>query len=107
MKPMKPSEIMDKIFEYSGIYIGTKSVDKAFFFVCGYSVALQQTDFDWKDELEEGFSPWVCRKFDVSPTHTWASVCTFHSLDEPGAFELAKKLWEEYKTEMQKADSFG
>lgn len=103
MKPMKLSEVMDKIFEYPGIYIAAKSVDRVFTFVCGYSFALEQTESDWKDDLEEGFSTWVCHKFDVSSTHTWASVCTFHSLDEAGAFDLAKKLWEEYKSEYKES----
>jgi hypothetical protein len=100
MKPMSLSETLDKIFEYPSIYIGRKSVDRAFTFICGYSVALQQTEIDWKDNLEEGFSSWVCGKFDYLSTHTWASVCIFHSLDEGEAFELAKKLWIEYKSEM-------
>ena len=103
MKPMKLSEIIDKIFEHPVLYIGSKSVDRAFMFVCGYSFALQQTKIDWKDNLEEGFSTWACRKFGVSPTHSWASVCTFHSVDEAGGFDLAKKLWEQYKAEMKKS----
>lgn len=99
MPPMKLSELMDKVFEYPGIYIGARSADKAFIYVCGYSVALQQTDFDWKDELEAGFSVWVCNRFGYSSTHTWASVCVFHSPDELESFNLAKELWEEYKAE--------
>lgn len=102
MKPMSLSEIMDKIFEHPIIYLGSKSVDKALLFVCGYSCALQQTETDWKDNLEEGFSTWTCRKFDVPPTHSWASVCKFHSIDDVGAFDLAKKLWEQYKAETKK-----
>ena len=98
---MKLSEVLDKVFDYPGIYIGAESVDRAFIFICGYSVALQQTGQRWEDPLEKGFSGWVCQKFGYPVAHTWASVCTFHSADEQAAFNLAKDLWEEYKAELE------
>ncbi len=98
---MSPSEVLDRIFEFPGIYIGHESVDRTQYFVSGYICALQQIGANSEDHFQERFSAFVCRRFGYTPTtHGWASICTFHGINDAGAFELAKKLWGEYKAEM-------
>lgn len=105
MEPMKSVELLELIFEYPEMYLGTKSVSALSQFLTGYCLALENMGVVDDIRINKRFSEWACGRFGYSPTHSWASICRFHARDDRHAFDVAKELWDEYKISLTKSAS--
>lgn len=97
---MTSSELLEKILDCPGLYIGHASVPRMKAFIDGYEFAKSSESSPVRDPLYGGFQDWVARRFQVKTAHSWASIIAFMGLSESGAFTLMKELWKEYKAEI-------
>lgn len=97
---MRPSELFEKILDKPGMYVSGRSIIQAAAYMSGYIGA--QWDLGAYDEKDiyHGFQQWVENRFKLGTTRGWESIVTFMSPDEAYAFEMAKDLWEEYKSQL-------
>lgn len=102
---MTSSELLEKILDRPGLYVGHASVTRTKAFIDGYEFARNGENSVARDALYAGFQDWVASRFHVKTAHSWASIITFMGLSESGAFTLMKELWEEYKAETTQSKS--
>ena len=93
---MMLSELLSKIIDRPGIYIGHQSVPLAKSFIDGYKSAKYENGTGEDDRLYSGFNEWVANRFRITSSHDWGSIISFMGVSEKTSFELLKKLWSEY-----------
>jgi hypothetical protein len=98
------SELFESILENPVLVIGEKSATKLFFYMYGSTKASKM--YGEEDLFYDDFSKWVAEHTRMSRSHNWANITLYLSFGcEYEAFDLAKKLWFEYKSENQKMDT--
>lgn len=100
----KISKLFESVLENPVLVIGEKSSTKLFFYM--YGSAKTYEIYDVKDPFYSEFSGWLAERTGMSRSHSWADIVLFLSFGcEYEAFDLVKKLWNEYRTEkLQKTD---
>lgn len=91
-------DLLHKVKEKPGMYIGYPSVSNLFMFLCGYQHCLQEVDIPQsQQELEfREFQPWLQEKFKVSTSASWAKIILLYSNDERDGFTKFFELLEEF-----------
>ena len=75
-----------RIKERPGMFLGTPSVTRLRCFLEGYLQAMHDTDTDcWKDEYDE-FNEWFARKYNISESILWDRYLLQTIPDESEAF---------------------
>lgn len=92
---LKSSELLDKLLQRPALYVGQESIPLIHAYINGYEHA---ADWASKDDLYRNFDGWVAKRFGIASAHNWASIISFMGVSEKGGYELAKKLWQEYKS---------
>lgn len=95
---LKASELLDMLFERPALYVGQESIHLICAYIDGYQHA---ADGASKDDLYRNFNGWVSERFAITSAHNWASIISFMGVSERRGYELAKKLWQEYKSAMR------
>ena len=100
---------MDVIFERPALYLGHASVIKMQAFVDGYAFALFKEDGSGSDPIYDGFGRWVVEhgRTGQSGQYPWSSIATLIGVSEAESFEVAKRFWEKYKSEMEPSPTHG
>lgn len=85
--------------------ICNESVTELFWFIEGFRYGAGLVDAH--DPLYAGFSDWVQKRFRFPEgPYGWTSVMLYKAFgSESRAFELTKKMWFEYKAEMEEENS--
>lgn len=91
-------DLLYKIRQKPGIYIGVPSVSNLYMFLCGYAFCRQEQGIKMTAEEEtfEKFQPWMQQRFNVTDSISWAKIILLHSIDERTGFELFFQLWTEF-----------
>lgn len=90
--------LLNKIHQKPGIYIGSPSVISLHMFLCGYAFSRQEQGLALTDEeLEfELFQGWIQQRFKISASVSWAKIILMHSVDERAGFDLFFELWTDF-----------
>lgn len=93
-------QLLLKIKEKPGLYIGYPSVSDLFMFLCGYRRACQDMGLPLSEEEREfhQFQPWLQQRFSVTTSASWAKIILLYAGSEPQAFEMFFDLFEEFLT---------
>ncbi|NER50804.1 MAG: hypothetical protein F6J92_29865 [Symploca sp. SIO1A3] len=82
-------ELLEKIRQKPGLYIGSPSVTALRYFLVGYKFARQEMGI-LPTELEldfyQEFQPWLQRYFQIQTTNSWDKILLFKYIDEKIAF---------------------
>jgi len=91
-------ELLGRIHQKPGMYLGAPSVSGLYSFLCGYGFARHEQGLAMTAEEEafERFQPWVQKHFEIGASVSWAKIILLYSADERGGFELFYELWEEF-----------
>jgi len=93
-------EILEKIRNKPGMYIGRPSVSDLFMFLVGYEcsrgelgVELTEEDDDFYGE----FHSWLQKKLQIETVSSWAKIIMLNCHDEKAGFERFFELLDEFK----------
>ncbi|EKU98365.1 hypothetical protein Lepto7375DRAFT_7648 [Leptolyngbya sp. PCC 7375] len=100
------NDLLNKIRQKPGMYIGSPAVSGLHLFLCGYGFARQEQGLaiTVEEEVFEQFQPWVQERFGVRASVSWAKIVLLHAVDERGGFELFYELWDEFMAQQQAID---
>jgi hypothetical protein len=82
-------ELLEKINQKPGLYIGTASVTVLRHFLVGYKFARQEMNlFPSEAELDfyQEFQPWLQNRFRLQTVNSWDKILLFKFVDEKAAF---------------------
>lgn len=80
-------DLITKIIARPEIYIGRKSVERLYAFLCGF---LYQNEAS-NDHCLDGFTAYIAEIYGIESDHNWASIITFFSNGEEDAFCIFTK----------------
>ncbi|WP_069791051.1 hypothetical protein A5482_014895 (plasmid) [Cyanobacterium sp. IPPAS B-1200] len=93
-------EILNKIKEAPGIYLGRPSVSDLFMFLMGYEFARSEMDVDLDEEEElfyDSFQPWLQQRLRVLSVSRWAKLIMLSCHDEKAGFDKFFFLLDEFR----------
>jgi hypothetical protein len=82
-------ELLEKISQKPGLYIGTASITALRHFLVGYKFARQEMGmFPTEVELDfyQEFQPWLQNRFRLQTANSWDKILLFKFVDEKAAF---------------------
>ena len=103
-------EVLQKIKEKPGMYIGKSSLSDLFMFVVGYEFAKGELGIEpteWEDEFHGNFQPWLQQKYQVHTVNSWAKIILLYSVDEREGFDKFFKLLEEFQQRDKRLEDKG
>ena len=91
-------DLLNKIHQKPGIYIGAPSLSNLYMFLCGYSFSRQEQGIPLTVEEQEfdRFQGWIQQRFNVSASVSWAKIILLYSVDDRSGFEMFFELWTEF-----------
>ena len=93
-------EILNRIKETPGMYLGRPSVSDLFMFLVGYEFARTEmgAELDENEELfYESFQPWLQQRLGVKSVTSWAKLIMLSCHDEKAGFDKFFSLLDEFK----------
>jgi hypothetical protein len=96
-------DLLNKIHQKPGVYIGAPSVSGLHLFLCGYAFSRQKQGLAITPEEQtfEQFQPWMQQRFNIVASVSWAKIILLHSADERAGFELFFELWAEFVSQQR------
>jgi hypothetical protein len=95
-------DVIQKIRERPGMYLGRPTVNNLYLFLAGYSYARKDTESSDYEELA-GFGDWVHQRFKITSSQSWARIIEFFSASEAEEMALFGKLFDEYLAQQKSA----
>lgn len=97
-------DLLDKIRQKPGIYIGAPSLSSLHMFLCGYTFSRQEQNLALTPEEQtfEKFQAWTQQRFQINASVSWAKIILLHTADERAGFELFFELWNDFLSEQVK-----
>ncbi len=91
-------DLLQKVKEKPGMYIGHPSVSNLFMFLCGYQHCLHELSIpESEQELEfREFQPWLQEKLKLSTSASWAKIILLYSSDDRDGFNKFFELLTEF-----------
>ena len=91
-------DLLNKIHQKPGIYIGSPSVSSLHMFLCGYAFSREEQGLALTDEEQnfEQFQAWIQKRFKISASVSWAKIVAMHSANERAGFGMFFDLWSEF-----------
>jgi hypothetical protein len=93
-------ELLEKINQKPGLYIGTASITALRHFLVGYKFARQEIGIlpgDAELDFYQEFQPWLQNRFHLQTINSWDKILLFKFLDEKTAFANFFLLLEEFR----------
>jgi hypothetical protein len=92
-------DLLDRIKNRPGMYIGQASVSDLFMFLSGYRCSLREQGVQLSEQEREfhHFQPWLQKKFNVSTSASWAKMILLFTGDEQLGFKTFFELLEEFR----------
>jgi len=91
-------DLLQKIKETPGLYLGEASIVLLEAFIVGYSFCEHNNNITVKDDWFAGFNEYIAKKYKINTTHNWARIIRFHSGSDSEAFyEFYKEFYEYLK----------
>lgn len=98
-------EILAKIKQRPGLYIGRPSVSDLFMFLVGYKTARRELGIEPTAEeiqFHQKFHPFVEKKYNLKTSNSWAKIIMLYCPDEKRGFERFFQLLEEFQQEQER-----
>jgi hypothetical protein len=92
-------ELLPKIKQRPGMYLGVPSITSLRMFVVGYQFARKEMRLDATEaesDFYQNFQPWLQRKFQVQTVNSWDKIILLYSVDEKEAFKYFFELMDEF-----------
>ncbi|MFM2064843.1 MAG: hypothetical protein RLZZ507_4514 [Cyanobacteriota bacterium] len=93
-------EILEKVRNKPGMYIGRPSVSDLFMFLVGYEYARSELGSELSaedDDFYGEFQPWLQKKLGITSVSSWAKIIMLYCQDEKAGFEYFFRLLDEFK----------
>ncbi|NJL38971.1 MAG: hypothetical protein HC899_21165 [Leptolyngbyaceae cyanobacterium SM1_4_3] len=93
-------ELLEKIRQTPGLYLGTASITALRHFLVGYKFARQEMGVLPTDEeldFYQEFQPWLQIYSQVRTANSWDKIILLQSIDEKVAFEYFFRLLAEFR----------
>jgi hypothetical protein len=93
-------EILGKIKERPGMYLGKPSVENLFLFLVGYKTARRELSIaPTEEELKfyGEFQPWLQERLQIRTNNSWATLIQFCSVNDQEAFDRFFELLTEFR----------
>ena len=93
-------ELLERIKEKPGMYLGYPSVQSLFMFLNGYDLAREELGIELTPEEENfyaKFQPWLQKKLGVRSVTSWAKLIMLSCHDEKTGFERFFELLSEFR----------
>ena len=103
-------EVLQKIKQQPGMYLGRPSVSDLFMFLVGYEFARSQMGVELTPEevaFYEEFQPWLQRRLGVRSVTSWAKLIMLSCHDERAGFEKFFQLLYQFQTNHRDMDAIG
>ncbi|ASC69750.1 hypothetical protein XM38_006790 [Halomicronema hongdechloris C2206] len=99
--------LIRKIHQQPGLYVGTPSISNLYMFLCGYAFSRQEQGLEITAEEKEfeKFQTWIQQRFKISATVSWAQIILLHAADERSGFELFFELFSEFLAQHQDSEN--
>ena len=91
--------LIQTISKLPEIYLGRRSVERLYAFLCGY---LYRNNQRMDTGCLNDFTDYVAKRFQISSDHNWAAIIAFYAANEQDEWALFMKLFEEYTSERRK-----
>jgi hypothetical protein len=95
-------ELIDKIRQRPGMYLGRPTVNNLYLFLQGFTYARKDDESGDYDVLA-GFGDWVQRRYKITSSQGWARIIEFFSGNEADELMLFGKLFDEYLAQQKPA----
>lgn len=98
--------LIDRVKQRPGMYLGKTSITRFRMFLMGYSMARREMGLSLTEQEKEfgKFQGWVQKRFNITSTQGWDSIILFYSEDEKDALNTFFELFQEFLQGI-KADS--
>ncbi|BAS54351.1 hypothetical protein Q2T42_13645 [Leptolyngbya boryana CZ1] len=93
-------DLLEKINQKPGLYIGTASITALRHFLVGYKFARQEMGIlPTEAELDfyQEFQPWLQRRLYVRTANSWDKIILIKCIDEKAAFDHFFQLLEQFR----------
>lgn len=101
-------EVLQKIKNRPGMYIGKSSITILRHFLVGYQFARRELGLELTQEdtdFYDNFQPWIQRHFNVRTSNSWANIILLFARDEKEAFNCFFRLLDEFKQRDKSLDA--
>ena len=92
-------DVLERIKQSPGMYLGRPSVSDLFIFLVGYEFARSQMGQELEESEEyfyDRFQPWLQEKLGVRSVTSWAKLIMLSCHDEKAGFEKFFQLLDEF-----------
>ena len=99
-------DLLERIKEAPGMYLGYPSVQSLFMFLNGYDVARDEAGIELTEDEEifyDEFQPWLQRRLGVRCVASWAKLIMLFCHDERTGFERFFELLSEFRQQQESA----
>ena len=96
-------DLLEKIKQKPGIYIGSPNINNLLMFLCGHQYACEAMELPESEQEMEftQFQPWLQAKFGVNTSASWARIILLYSSDEIDAFKNFFDLLAEFRNQQK------
>ena len=93
-------DLLKKIRQRPGMYLGRASITRLRMLLMGYSMARGELGIGLTQQEREfaGFQEWVMQRYRVNSTRGWDDIILSQTQDESSALNLFFNLFEEFKS---------
>ena len=93
-------DLLKKIRQRPGMYLGRSSITRLRMLLMGYSMARGELGISLTQQEREfaGFQEWVMQRYQVNATRGWDDIILSQTQDESSALNLFFNLFEEFKS---------
>jgi hypothetical protein len=101
-------ELLEKIKNKPGMYIGRASVTELRMFIVGYRFARSELKVqagETERDFYKNFQPWLQIRLNVRTSNAWDKILMFTVMDEKQAFQSFFQLLEEFQLRDRNTDT--
>jgi hypothetical protein len=94
-------DLLPKVKQRPGMYLGSASISALRFFLQGYHFARREGGIKITEEESDfykNFQPWLQQKFQVQTVNSWDKIILLYSVDEKEGFAYFFELLDDFLT---------
>ena len=96
MEPDIACELLEKIREQPGIYLGDKDLSRLRHLLDGYLLREMEINPEYRCAFWDGFNRYVEQYYRINPTQGWRRIIEFFSTSRADAFDAFFLRYDEY-----------